>query len=107
MLRNALVGGCYDRHAAFMWPLFVGVRMTVRDGGQPPENKLLACESFARVPSAKLESVMDAWCQEVRLRTPQEQLSLPYVARRYGLEPLVWASAQTASPWLLFGAHGR
>lgn len=76
-----------------------------RAEGFPEHAGIWACGSMARARSDRLDELMLAWWAEIERWTVEDQISLPVVCRRLGVEPHMWPYWQIDWRWFRFHAH--
>jgi hypothetical protein len=76
-----------------------------RAEGYPAHNGLWACGTLARARSAKLDKAMLDWWSEIEKWSIQDQLSLPVVLDRHGIEPQPFPHNQISWRWFTMHKH--
>lgn len=84
-------------------PLHEQVRHYIRQGW--PDDRLWASTTMARRHTPTVLQAGAAWFAENEHWTYQDQLSLPVILDRYGIEPASLPYSLWRNPWFGFGPH--
>jgi hypothetical protein len=76
-----------------------------RAAGHPEHAGLWACGSIARVVSPKMDCLMRAWWHEIVTWSVQDQISLPFVCRVAGVQPVAFPWDQYQNPYVRIHRH--